>query len=497
MRIQRSDGGSPVIKSGIGFLQPHAIHRALARPAQKVAATGVSHRRPTAQILALLILSLLFCSASAWAQKDTGAIDGTVKDASGKVVVGAKITVTDVERGTVIETVSNGVGDYTASPLKVGRYKISVAKAGFKTALAGPVVVEVQEHPTVDVTLQSGRVDETVTVTARSPLLETETSDLGQVISGDRAVTLPLNGRNYAQLALLGAGVVPSEPGSRVETSYGFSSNGARALQNNYLLDGVDNNSNLGDVLTGQAYVIQPSVDAIEEFKVQTNAYSAEFGRGNGAILNAVIKSGTNSFHGDVYEFFRNDALDGRNAFDNERQPYHQNQFGATLGGPIIKDKTFFFVDYEGLRIIQALPQLSLVPTPAEIGGDFSSFLTTTPAMAVDMNGMATNTPAVDCSAHPTFVGEIFNSRLAQVSGLNPGGFCGVPIGVDGAGNPTNMFPAGSIDSLAARLSALFPTPNTDINGNNFIADPKRTYSRNNFDIRVDHKFSDEDSIFS
>jgi hypothetical protein len=132
-----------------------------------------------------------------------------------------------------------------------------------------------------------------------------------------------------------------------VETSYGFSSNGARALQNNYLLDGVDNNSNLGDVLTGQAYVIQPSVDAIEEFKVQTNAYSAEFGRGNGAILNAVIKSGTNSFHGDGYEFFRNDALDGRNAFDNARQPYHQNQFGATLGGPIIKDKTFLL---RGLR---------------------------------------------------------------------------------------------------------------------------------------------------
>jgi hypothetical protein len=485
-----------VIKSGIGFLQPHAIHRALARPAQKVAATRVSHRRPTAQILALLILSLLFCSASAWAQKDTGAIDGTVKDASGKVVVGAKITVTDVERGTVIETVSNGVGDYTASPLKVGRYKISVAKAGFKTALAGPVVVEVQEHPTVDVTLQVGRVDETVTVTARSPLLETETSDLGQVISGDRAVTLPLNGRNYAQLALLGAGVVPSEPGSRVETSYGFSSNGARALQNNYLLDGVDNNSNLGDVLTGQAYVIQPSVDAIEEFKVQTNAYSAEFGRGNGAILNAVIKSGTNSFHGDVYEFFRNDVLDARNAFDTSRQPYRQNQFGATLGGPIIKDRTFFFVDYEGLRIAQALPQLSLVPTPDEIGGNFSSFLTNTPAMSVDMNGMATNMPAVDCNGHPTFLGEIFNTRLTQASTLNPSGVCGFPIGVDGAKNPTNIFPSGLIDPLAARLSALFPAPNIDLNGANFIADPRRTASRNNYDIRIDHKLTDHDSLF-
>ncbi|HJZ53170.1 MAG TPA: carboxypeptidase-like regulatory domain-containing protein, partial [Candidatus Acidoferrales bacterium] len=451
--------------------------------------------KPLVLFITLLLL-LLFSCASAWAQKDTGAIAGTVKDPSGAVVAGAKVRVTDIDRGTEIDSITNEVGEYTVSPLRVGRYKVAVEKTGFKTAIAGPVVVEVQERPSVNVMLEVGHADETVTVTTQSPLLETETSDLGQVVSGDRAVTLPLNGRNYAQLALLGAGVVPSEPGSRVETSYGFSSNGARALQNNYLLDGVDNNSNLGDVLTGQAYVIQPSVDAIEEFKVQTNAYSAEFGRGNGAILNAIIKSGTNSFHGDVYEFFRNDALDGRNAFDSSRQPYHQNQFGATLGGPILKDRTFFFIDYEGFRVIQALPQLSLVPTPAEIGGDFSSFLTSTPAMAVDMNGNVTNQVARDCSAHPTFVGEIFNSRLAQVSGLNPGGFCGVPIGVDPAGNPTNIFPAGSIDSLAARLSVLFPTPNTDTNGNNFIADPKRTYSRNNFDIRVDHKFSDKDSIF-
>ncbi|MFZ0880073.1 MAG: TonB-dependent receptor, partial [Candidatus Acidiferrales bacterium] len=442
------------------------------------------------------LLALLFSPASAWAQKDTGAIGGTVKDASGGVVVGAKIKITDVDRGTEVNEITNGVGEYTASPLKVGQYKISVEKKGFKTAIAGPVVVEVQEHPTVDVTLQVGQADETVTVTTQSPQLETETSDLGQVISGERVVTLPLNGRNYAQLALLGAGVVPSEPGSRVETSYGFSSNGARALQNNYLLDGVDNNSNLGDVLTGQAYVIQPSVDAIEEFKVQTNAYSAEFGRGNGAILNAIIKSGTNKFHGDVYEFLRNNALDGRNAFDTSSQPYHQNQFGATFGGPIIKDRTFFFVDYEGLRIAQALPQLSLVPTPAEIGGDFSSFLTTTPAYSVDLNGNQTNTVAKDCSGHPTFMGEIFNSRLAQPYSLNPSGFCGVPIGVDGAGNPTNIFPSSLIDPLAARLSALFPAPNTSLNGSNFLVDPRRTASRNNFDVRIDHKISDRDSLF-
>ncbi|MGC1257019.1 MAG: TonB-dependent receptor, partial [Candidatus Acidiferrales bacterium] len=144
----------------------------------------------------------------------------------------------------------------------------------------------------------------------------------------------------------------------------------------------------------------------------------------------------------------------------------------------------------------QALPQLVLVPTPAEIGGDFSSFLTSTPAMAVDMNGNPTNQVAVDCNGHPTFLGEIFNTRLTQVSTLNPSGYCGVPIGVNGAGNPTNIFPMGSIDPLAARLSALFPAPNVNINGSNFLAEPKRSAEQNNFDIRIDHRLSDKDSLF-
>lgn len=446
----------------------------------------------------ILIVVLIIAASPLQAQKDTGAIAGTVRDSSGAVVVGAKVAVTDLDRGTVFTTRSNQQGEYVAGPLKVGRYQVSAEKAGFKKEIAGPIVVDVDEKPVIDLTLSVGSVQETLVVSTQAPLLETETSDLGQLVDSRQAETLPLNGRNYAQLALLGAGIAPSEPGSRVETSYGFSSNGSRSLQNNFLLDGIDNNSNLGDVLTGQAYVIQPSVDAIEEFKVQTNSYSAEFGRGNGAILNAVIKSGTNRFHGDLYEFFRNDALDARNAFDVfGRQPYHQNQFGATLGGPIIKDRTFFFVDYEGFRVSQALPQLSLIPTPAEISGDFSSFLTSTVAPQVDMNGdVLPGTTAYDCSGHPTYYGEIFNSRLTQVSTLNASGYCGVPIGVDGSGNPTNVFPKGLIDPLAARISALFPSPNANLSGSNFLAEPQKTYSRNNADLRIDHRISSEDSLF-
>jgi len=436
-------------------------------------------------------------AAVSWAQKDTGGIAGTVIDPSGALISGAKVTVTDVDRGTTFTTTTTAQGEYTASPLKVGRYNVSVEAKGFKRSEVGPIVVDVQALPRVDVKLQVGTVAETVKVTSQGPQLETETSDLGEVVNSQQILTLPLNGRNYAQLALLGAGVGPAEPGSRVETSFGFSSNGARSLQNNFQLDGIDNNSDLGDVLNGSAYVIQPSVDAIAEFKVQTNAYGAEFGRGNGAVMNAVIKSGTNQFHGDAYEFMRNDVLDARNAFDEfGRQPYQQNQFGATLGGPIIKDKTFFFGDYEGLRIRQALPQLVLVPTPAEISGNFSSFLTTTAAMAVDANGNPTSQVARDCSGHPTFVGEIFNTYQTQASNLNPGGFCGVPIGVDASGNPTNIFPKGLIDPLAARLSALFPAPNVNLNGSNFLAEPKRQTTQNNFDVRVDHTISSHDNLF-
>ena len=441
-----------------------------------------------AAVVALLVLA---ATSAGWAQKDMGNIVGVVKDGTGAVVTDAKVAVRDVDRGTIFPTTTNSSGEYVAGPLRIGQYTVTVEKSGFKKAVAGPITLNVQDRLAVDVTLQVGTINETMTVSTTAAQLETETSDLGQVVGGRTATTLPLNGRNFAQLAQLAVGVAPSEPGSRTETSFGFSSNGARALQNNFLLDGVDNNANLGDVLNGSGYVIQPSVDAIGEFKVQTNSYSSEFGRGNGAIMNAVIKSGTNAFHGNLYEFFRNDKLDGRNAFDFlGRQPYQQNQFGATLGGPIRKDRTFFFVDYEGLRIRQALPQLLLIPTPQMLGGDFSSILDlTTPVAGV-----------LDCSGNPTYQGEIFNPRLTLTSGLNTNGYCGVPVNVDPSGVPTNIFPStgpSAINSVAAGLAALFPQPNVDISGNNYLVDPKKSLDQNNFDIRVDHRISDKDNIFA
>jgi hypothetical protein len=438
------------------------------------------------------------------AQKDAGSIVGTIRDASGRTVAGARITVRDVDRGTSSDATSNEAGEYVASPLRIGRYTVSVEKAGFKTAIAGPVELKVQDRLAVDVTLEVGAVAEKVIVRATIQQLETETSDLGQVVDSRRISTLPLNGRNYAQLAQLGAGVAPSEPGSRVSASYGFSANGARALQNNFLLDGVDNNANLGDVLNESAFVIQPSVDAIAEFKVQTNAYSAEFGRGNGAILNAVIKSGTNNFHGDVYEFLRNEILDGANSTLKQqgfgREPYKQNQFGATLGGPIWKNRTFFFVDYEGLRVREGLILNGTIPNQQMIGGDFSSSLTSTPIFALNSDGSVSNQIARDCAGNNTFVGELFDARSTKASNLNPNGFCGVPIGVDATGNPTNMFlntfRGTPIDSLAAKLAALYPPTNTTNPNFDYLALPVQKTTRNNFDVRVDHKFSDKDSSF-
>jgi hypothetical protein len=311
-------------------------------------------------------------------------------------------------------------------------------------------------------------------------LLETETSELGQVVDNKRVANLPLNGRNFAQLALLTAGTAPSEPGSRDEGGYGFSANGARSLQNNFLLDGVDNNSNLPDLLNETNYVIQPSVEALEEFKVQTNAYSAEFGRGNGAIINATIKSGSNQFHGSAYEFLRNEKLDAKNFFDDPNSsiaPYKQNQFGFTIGGPIFKNKTFFFADYEGLRIRQAQTTTSFVPTDAQRAGDFSDQLDLTQPVGTD------------CLGNTTYVGEIFDAR-------NAGSGCGVAFQYDGAGNPLNIIPANRIDPLAAAITKLYPEPNVNGNGFNFLSNPVRSETRNNFDARVDQTFSGNDNVF-
>ena len=463
--------------------------------------------------LRLLLLGsvLLGFAASSLAQKDTGSIVGTVKDQSGAVVAGAAVEVTDVERGQTFRTASDATGEFVASPLHVGRYIVTVEKPGFKKAVSESVELDVQGRIAVNMTLQVGQLTEQVTITSTTPLLETETSELGQVVDRKRVSNLPLNGRNFAQLALLSTGTAPSEPGARDEGGYGFSANGARSLQNNFLLDGVDNNSNLPDLLNETNFVIQPPVEALQEFKVQTNAYSAEFGRGNGAIVNAVIKSGSNQIHGSAWEFLRNNKLDSRNYFDPAgvpAPPYKQNQFGVTFGGPVYiphlfngRNRSFFFVDYEGYRVRQAQTQTAFVPPTAWRTGDFSSLIDYT-TQEFNSDG----TPTLDCNGQPTYAGEVFDAKLAQALPTNPHqGFCGAPFQYDNTGLPLNIIPStpvvaggGSLDPLALRLAALYPAagpidPNT---GNNFVANPIKSETRNNFDARVDQKFSETDNAF-
>ena len=456
----------------------------------------------TRQVLGALFLLLAISFATPlWAQKDAGTIVGTVRDPSGAVVQGAKVAVEDVDRGVQMTLSTNEQGEYVASPLHIGRYKVTVEKAGFKKAVSEIVQLDVQGRIAINIALQVGQQTEEVLVTGAAPLLETETSELGQVVDQKRVSNLPLNGRNFAQLALLSTGTAPSEPGARDEGGYGFSANGARSLQNYFLLDGVDNNSNLPDLLNETNFVIQPPVEALQEFKVQTNAYSAEFGRGNGAIVNAVIKSGTNQLHGSAWEFLRNDKLDGRNYFDplGPVPPYKQNQFGATFGGPVLlphlydgRGRTFFFVDYEGYRVRQAQTQVAFVPPTAWRTGDFSSLIDYT-TQEFGTGGA----PILDCNVRPTYAGEIFDAKLAQPT-------CGVPFQYDGIGKPLNIIPAtpvvaggGSLDPLALRLAALYPAAGPiNSSGNNFVANPVRKETRNNFDVRVDQKFSDADNAF-
>jgi len=447
------------------------------------------------RLIALLCIPLCL-GGIARAQKDAASIVGVVEDPSGAVIPGAQITMTDVDHGTSFVTSSDGSGNYGAGPLKIGRYTIKVEKKDFRTAVIGPFDLQLGQRREVNVKLQLGEALQKVQVNA-APALDTQTSDLGQVIDNRTINDLPLNGRNFSQLALLSAGIAPAEPGAANEDTFGFSSNGARSYQNNYLLDGIDNNSNITDLQTGASYVIQPSVDAVEEFKVQTNGYSAEFGRGNGAVLNATIKSGTNDFHGTVFEFLRNDKFDARNFFERKRGAYQRNQFGATLGGPVLiphlydgRNHSFFFVDYEGLRTRQERPLQDVVPTPAMRSGDFSALIDYTSDAGV-----------TDCNGGPTYTGELFNSRLTRRDRTSPTGFCGVPFGYDSSGKPTNIIPPSVFDPLSVSLIKLWPLPNISGNGGvgaiNYLTEPKVQENQSNFDVRFDHTFSEKDSAFA
>jgi len=432
----------------------------------------------------LSLLSMaIFIAASCplLAQRDAASIEGRVTDASGAVVPGAAITAVNTASNFRLQGVSDTSGAWVISPVRIGTYRISIAAKGFKEALVGPITLDVQQRQRIDVSLELGNVSESVEVHGSSPLLETDSSETGQVIDSASMVNFPLNGRNPVQLAQLTVGVTTSEPGARDSGGYGFSASGARSLDNNFLLDGVDNNSNLPDLLNEANYVVMPPPDALQEFKIETGNYDAEFGRATGAIINATTKSGSNGFHGALYEFVRNQAFDALNYFDSAQQPYHQNQFGATAGGRIIRDKLLFFADYQGQRTSQAQTTTSVVPTAAEQSGDFSSQLDlTSPTGVLDCNGVA------------TYAGEIFDTTGTQPSGS---GFCGVPFGYAN-GAPSNVIPSTKMDALGKTLINLYPAVNANGVGYNYISDPVTKQTVNQGDARIDQVLTRSDNAF-
>jgi hypothetical protein len=397
--------------------------------------------------LALLLLSVTLVQA----QQETATITGEIKDAAGATIPQASITITNTQTGIRVKSVTSDEGLYTVPNLRPGVYTLTVEKTGFTKTVRSGLVLQVNQVVPLDVTLQAGSVNETIEISGGTPLLETETSSRGAVIDQKKIRDLPLNGRDYNQLALLSPGVLAGTP--RL-ASIGFKGainvNGNRVFMNVFMLDGVDNISYSNSFRGDNVQVVQPSIEALQEFKIQTNAYSAEFGRSAGAVINATIKSGTNQIRGSAYEFLRNRALDANNFFSNlagQQKPVRQrNQFGVAIGGPIIKNRTFIFGDYEGLREREGTVRFSTVPSANEKRGIFS-----------------------------TAVVDPFNARAAF---------------------PNNTILASRFDPVGAKIVALFPDPNLSGTSNNYVAAPVTRTRQDQFDVRLDHNFSNAVNLF-
>ncbi|MBV9768275.1 MAG: TonB-dependent receptor, partial [Bryobacterales bacterium] len=325
----------------------------------------------------LTVVSLLAAS-TLFAQFETSEVLGSVHDASNAPVPNATVTLTNQQTGIEAKTATNENGEYDFFNVQLGVYTVKVEHAGFSVASAPDIRVNVNVRQRVDMTLQVGTASETVNVTAAASPLTTDSSEHGQVIGTQAIVELPLNGRDYSDLALLATNAVKSPIAvsfspSGTPREGAFNVNGMRSTYNNFLLDGLDNNAYGTSNQGYSAQVVQPSPDAIAEFKVITSNYSAEYGRVGGAVVNAVMRSGTNQFHGTAYEFLRNTDLNATGFLFSPavfvNPTLQRNQFGATVGGPFIKNKLFFFVDYEGLRQLQRYLNFDTIPDLSDRAG--------------------------------------------------------------------------------------------------------------------------------
>jgi Carboxypeptidase regulatory-like domain len=429
----------------------------------------------------------LFLMPCAFGQAN-GSIAGAITDASGAAVAGAKVTVTAQATNVSRTATTDEAGHYLVPLLPATDFTVKVELQGFQTAEDKNVRLQVDEHRELDFKLAPASVQETVEVNSTAVAVETQNPTLGQVITSQQVTELPLNGRDFVQLATLTPGVTQETntqsffnggPTSEVSTrgSFSLSVGGSRANSTDWLLDGVDNNE-----LTAGGIAILPSIDAIQEFKVLTYNYSAEYGTRGGPTVLVTTKSGGNQFHGSAFEFFRNTDLDARSFFASYTEQFNLNQFGGSIGGPIRKDKTFFFADIQNKMQRHGIPFTGLVPTQAMRNGDFSAD--------------AFGNPRVGFITNPNVLGAT-NTNFQ--CGSNGAPLPAAPDGSQAAGIDCNKVPQGLINPIGQQLMNLYPLPNADNQalGYNYVSQPVRKLNEGEFDIRLDHNFSPKDSMFA
>jgi len=440
-----------------------------------------------------IVCSLTLVAASFVYGQATGSISGTVTDVSGSAVPGAKVTVTAPATGASRSSTTNESGEYTVPLLGVANYNVQVELPGFQTMTANDIRLQVDEHRELDFKLTPATVQTSVEVNATAVQVQTADATLGQVITSQQVADLPLNGRDFVQLATLTPGTSQETntnsffnggPSSEVSArgTYSLSVGGSRANSTDWLLDGNDNNE-----LTAGGIGIFSSIDSIQEFKVLTYNYSAEWGTRGGPTVLVTTKSGSNQFHGTLFEFFRNTSLDARSFFATSTEKFNLNQFGASFGGPVKKDRTFFFVDYEEKYQRHGIPFTGLVPSVAMRNGDFSNDASGNPR------------PSSFQLVNPNAT-QMVNGKSISVPFMCDSAGNALPAAADGsqaAGTPCNKIPQSLINPIGQKLINLYPLPNANNAAYNYVSEPVRKLDEGKFDIRVDENLSSRDSLFS
>ncbi|MFL6416149.1 MAG: carboxypeptidase regulatory-like domain-containing protein, partial [Bryobacteraceae bacterium] len=427
-------------------------------------------------LTAVALMPVLFTTApDLKAQVITGQITGRITDASGAVVADVQVKVTQTATGVSRTVQTNAEGYYTAPLLAPGAYEVFTEKPGFKASHVSNIDIRVNQINRIDLTLELGTVSETVTVAASAVALETETGSLATDVTRRSLENLPLNTRDAYRLAFLSPGTVPMRAyGDDYVGTARILINGGRPMSNDYSIDGIT--STMPGALPEQFVTVYPSPDAVEEIKVQTNSFSAEFGRTGGGVINTVIKSGTNEFHGTVYEFLRNSKMDANNFFANRAgvplASFKRNQFGGTIGGPVVPDRLFFFFSYEGLQQRALQSRTDTVPTVAERNGDFSQVFRRVGSACVPV--------------------QIFDPTTTRTAPSGTG-FVRSPF-------PGNLVPATRWDRAGASLVNLYPLPTSRGDActgiNNYFGSGTQTYNTNEFDGKLDWAPNQKDHAF-